>query len=88
MQAPSQRHNEQSFAALGAVQLTANLACEIVGIPGSWVSRFARFRDVETIARGSRIRKLARLRKPHGTGNRRKRKDVATVTRSGGQSEY
>jgi len=43
-------------------------------------------RDVETIARGSGIRELARLRKFHGTGNWRKRKGVATVRLADGQS--
>lgn len=43
-------------------------------------------RDVETIARGSGIRELSRLRKFHGTGNWRKRKGVATVRLANGQS--
>ncbi|MGD9584555.1 MAG: hypothetical protein AB7V26_12930 [Lysobacterales bacterium] len=43
-------------------------------------------RDVETIARGSGIRELSRLRKSHGTGNWRKRKGVATVKLANGQS--
>lgn len=43
-------------------------------------------RDIETIARGSGIRELARLRKFHGTGNWRKRKGVATVRLADGQS--
>ena len=36
-------------------------------------------RETETIARGSGIRELSRLRKIHGLGNWRKRKGVATV---------
>jgi len=43
-------------------------------------------RDIETIARGSGIRELARLRKFHGTGYWRKRKGVATVRLADGQS--
>ena len=34
---------------------------------------------VETFARGASIRELARLRRLHGRGNRRKRKGIARV---------
>jgi hypothetical protein len=43
-------------------------------------------RDVETFARGTGIRELPRLRKFYGTGNWRKRKGVAMVKLSTGQS--
>jgi len=40
--------------------------------------------DVETIATGSRIRELARLRRRHGRGRWRKRKGTAQVELAGG----
>jgi len=40
--------------------------------------------DVETIATGSRIRELARLRRRHGRGRWRKRKGTAQVEVAGG----
>jgi hypothetical protein len=43
-------------------------------------------RETETIARGSGIRELSRLRKFHGLGNWRKRKGMATVRFMNGRS--
>jgi len=40
--------------------------------------------DIETIATGSRIRELARLRRRHGRGRWRKRKGTAQVELAGG----
>ena len=42
-------------------------------------------RDVETVATGSGIRELARLRKAYGPGRWRKKKGVATVRLSTGR---
>jgi hypothetical protein len=41
--------------------------------------------DVETIATGSGIRELARLRKRYGRGRWRKRKGIADIRLSGGE---
>lgn len=41
-------------------------------------------REIETIAVGSRIRELARLRKLHGPGRWRKRKGIAEIRLPGG----